>query len=342
MPPERAHHFTMSMLSFLTNIPFSLNLLKKMLGDWSNGKQSKHIAGIRFSNIVGLAAGFDKDAKYLKVWKKLGFGFVEIGTVTPKPQDGNPKPRLFRLVKDHAIINRMGFNNSGLDAVKQRLKKRPKGLVVGGNIGKNKITENQFAANDYLLCFDTLYDYVDYFVINVSSPNTPGLRDLQSITELEHIVAPILKTRELLKKQGKFHVPVFVKFAPDITDEQLAEIIQFVNNTTLEGIVLTNTTISRDNLLTPINEVETIGAGGLSGKPLFEKSTDILAKARTMLNKDKLIIGVGGIFTGKDALKKIQAGADLIQIYTGFVYKGPALIGEILKEINNTEKNTVN
>ncbi|MCK9480367.1 MAG: quinone-dependent dihydroorotate dehydrogenase [Bacteroidia bacterium] len=335
MQAERAHHFTMSLLAFLTKVPFGLSIVKKSLGNWSTGKQPKLIAGIEFPNIVGLAAGFDKDAKYLNVWQALGFGFVEVGTVTPKPQDGNPKPRLFRLVKDAAIINRMGFNNSGLNVIKERLKKRPKGLVVGGNIGKNKITENQFAVNDYQLCFDALYDYVDYFVINVSSPNTPGLRDLQSTNELGHIVTPLLHTRELLKKQGKLHVPVFVKFAPDLTDEQLADVIHFVNQTSLEGVVLTNTTIGRTDLKTSKEELETIGVGGLSGKPLFEKSTKLLAQARQMLNEEKIIIGVGGIFSGKDALAKLNAGAELIQIYTGFVYQGPALIGDILKELQN-------
>ncbi len=310
------------------------------MGHLTNGVQSKRILGIEFPNIVGLAAGFDKDARYLKVWKKLGFGFVEVGTVTPKPQNGNPKPRLFRLVKDHALINRMGFNNQGVEAMKTRLKNRPQGLVVGGNIGKNKLTDNQFAANDYLICFEALYNYVDYFVINVSSPNTPGLRDLQSTNELEQIVTPILKARKDLDKQGKIHVPVLIKFAPDISDQQLTEIIHYINNTTVEGVVLTNTTISRTGLNTDTNEIESMGAGGLSGKPVFEKSTEILAKARQMLAQDKVIMGVGGIFSGKDALKKIEAGADLVQIYTGFVYKGPALIGDILKEIRDSSTKT--
>jgi len=328
---EQAHHFTMKLLSFGVNIPGFGFFIRFMSGIRSHKKDRVELAGLVFPNRVGLAAGFDKDAAYLKVWKALGFGHVEIGTITPKAQEGNPKPRVFRLPADMALINRMGFNNKGLDAAIQHLKKRPKGLIVGGNIGKNKITPNESAALDYQICFEGLYPYVDYFTINVSSPNTPGLRDLQSIAELELLVAPILILRKKFVAEGALHKPVFVKFAPDLSAEQMIEIIRFVNQTELEGVVLTNTTLSREGLLTPAHAIENIGNGGLSGMPLLSKSTEILGLARKSLLPHKHIIGVGGIFSGKDAVLKHKAGADLVQVYTGFIYKGPSLIGKILQ-----------
>ena len=331
LSPENAHHFTMVFLQFLTHIPGAFWLIRAFSGISNKGQTPIHLAGLTFPNPIGLAAGFDKDAKYLKVWKALGFGHVEIGTVTPLPQSGNPTPRLFRLPMDMALINRMGFNNEGAQAVVNRLKKRPEGLIVGGNIGKNKVTPNEEAALDYEKCFRALYSYVDYFCINVSSPNTPGLRDLQSIKELELIVNPILRVREELYKTAQRTVPICVKFAPDLTHEQLLEIIQFVNETSLDGIVLTNTTISREGLKTPTDIVSSIGPGGLSGMPLSKHSTEVLAKAKEMLHPSKFAIGVGGIYHGNDALAKKQAGANLVQIYSGFVYKGPALIGSVMK-----------
>jgi dihydroorotate dehydrogenase len=331
LSPENAHHFTMKILSFMLKIPRMYALLRMFNGIKNKPKHNVVLAGISFPNPVGLAAGFDKNAKYLHVWKALGFGSVEIGTITPKAQDGNPQPRLFRLPSDMALINRLGFNNEGLDAAVSKLKKRPQGLIVGGNIGKNKVTPNDKAADDYMICFEALYDLVDYFTINVSSPNTPGLRDLQSIKELELIVKPILEKRKKFVASGKNSVPVFVKFAPDLESEQLTEIMGYVNSTDLEGVVLTNTTLDRSGLKTSKKELDAIGAGGLSGMPLTSKSTQILEQARQLLVPQKAIIGVGGIFNGKDAMAKKEAGASLIQVYTGFVYKGPGLIGSILK-----------
>lgn len=328
---EQAHHITMNMLSLLIKIPGFGLCLRLLSGISLSKKDTIQIAGIHFPNKIGLAAGFDKDANYLRVWKALGFGHVEVGTLTPLAQEGNPKPKVFRLPADMALINRMGFNNQGVQAAIINLKKRPKGLIVGGNIGKNKVTENEKAALDYRICFESLYPYVDYFTINVSSPNTPGLRDLQSISELELLVEPILQLRKGYVEKGQTHKPVFVKFAPDLSSEQLAEIIGYINKTNIEGIVLTNTTLSREGLTTSTAKIEHIGNGGLSGMPLLAKSTEILASARKLLHSDKYIIGVGGIFSGKDAMLKQKAGADLVQIYTGFIYKGPALIGRILK-----------
>jgi len=295
----------------------------------SDSRLEKTVFGISFPNPVGLAAGFDKDAKMFEDLAYCGFGFIEIGTLTPKGQPGNPQPRLFRLKEDNAIINRMGFNNEGVDAAVERLKKRKTKTIIGGNIGKNKVTENEDALNDYILNFNALFDYVDYFVVNVSSPNTPGLRDLQEKEPLKHLLFSLMQVNNLKTTQK----PILLKIAPDLTDSQLDDIIEIVNETKIAGVIATNTTISREGLKTDKSLVEEIGAGGLSGKPVRERSTEVIRYLATKSNKSFPIIGVGGIHSEQDALEKLDAGADLIQLYTGFIYEGPALVKRINKAI---------
>ncbi len=285
----------------------------------------REILGLKFKNPVGLAAGFDKNARLVDEFACFGFGFIEIGTLTPKEQPGNPMPRLFRLPQDKALINRMGFNNEGVEAAVIRLKKRKSQVLIGGNIGKNKITPNELASNDYKTCFETLYPYVDYFVVNVSSPNTPGLRDLQEKVPLKKILTDV-KTLNLATENPK---PIFLKIAPDLTTSQLDDVIEILLATDTRGVIATNTTISRDGLLTDIAEITKIGAGGLSGKPLRERSTEVISYLRDKLGPDYAIMGVGGIMSPEDAIEKIKAGADLIQIYTGFVYEGPGFVKKI-------------
>jgi len=287
---------------------------------------------LKFKNPVGLAAGFDKNAEYIADMTNLGFGFIEIGTVTPKPQPGNDKPRMFRLVPDEALINRMGFNNQGADVAATRLKnlKDRKGLLIGGNIGKNKVTPNEEAVNDYIYCFNALFDYVDYFVVNVSSPNTPGLRDLQEKEPLKHILNT-LQSLNIAKSAPK---PILLKIAPDLTDSQLDDIVEIVLETQIAGVIATNTTISREGLQSQqelINE-----AGGVSGRPLTKRSTEVIRYLSEKSNKAFPIIGVGGIHSAKDAIEKLDAGASLIQVYTGFIYEGPGLIAKICKGILQT------
>jgi dihydroorotate dehydrogenase len=280
---------------------------------------------------VGLAAGFDKDAELIDIMDDLGFGFMEIGTLTPKPQPGNPKPRLFRLVRDQALINRMGFNNTGVKAAIPRLKRRRSGLVIGGNIGKNKHTPNENAASDYIDCLNALYDHVDYFVINISSPNTPELRNLQSKKPLQDLLIALQK--EIGAKSVK--KPLLLKIAPDLSDKELRDIVQIVNMLKLDGIVATNTTVSRSGLTTERSKIESIGQGGLSGLPLKQQSTEIIRFLRHNLDDEIPIIGVGGIMSVEDALEKMEAGASLLQIYTGFIYEGPAIIKKINKALVN-------
>jgi dihydroorotate dehydrogenase len=287
--------------------------------------------GLTFYNPIGLAAGFDKNAKYLSELSSLGFGFIEIGTVTPLPQNGNDKPRLFRLPKDECIINRMGFNNDGLDVIKERLANRPKDLIIGGNIGKNKITPNENAKDDYLKCFVGLYVLVDYFVVNVSSPNTPNLRELQDKKPLSEILLALMEERKNFIDKGNIQKPILLKIAPDLTQSQLDDVIEIVQSTRIDGLVATNTTISRDNLLTDKTEVTQMGAGGLSGKILSQRSTEIVAYIKEKSNNKIPIIGVGGIHSAETAKEKIDAGAGLIQLYTGFIYGGPALIVQLAK-----------
>ena len=329
MSAESAHHFSLNSLRIFCKIPF----FRKILSSIYVVKNEYEFLGIRFKNRVGLAAGFDKNAKYLSELSVLGFGFIEIGTVTPKPQTGNDKPRLFRLIKDESIINRMGFNNDGLDVIAKRLLTRPIDLVVGGNIGKNKITPNEEAVNDYKICFDKLYDVVDYFVVNVSSPNTPNLRELQDKKPLGEILTALMVMRKSFISNGKICKPILLKIAPDLSNEQLNDVIEIVNESGIDGIVATNTTTSRERLLTNKQQVESIGAGGLSGKILSQRATEVIAYIHQKSNGSIPIIGVGGIHSAETAQEKINAGASLLQLYSGFIYGGPQLIKNIAKSI---------
>lgn len=321
--PEKAHYLAMDLLNFYLKIPFICRFVKSPI----NNNTPWVYNGLEFPNKVGIAAGFDKNAKYLRALRALGFGHVEIGTVTPLAQDGNPLPRLFRLKKDGAIINRMGFNNDGLDAVVERLKNRPSNLIIGGNIGKNKITPNEKAADDYLKCFVALYDHVDYFTVNVSSPNTPGLRALQGKAELLQILNALIEERNHRGDKKS----IFLKITADLEDEQLIDAVEVVNETAIDGIVVSNTTIDRNQLTTSKADVEAIGAGGVSGAPLKEKAQRACKVVKQNLNEGKVLIGVGGLMTGQDAEERLKAGADLVQIYTGFIYNGPNLIQSIKK-----------
>jgi len=328
--PESIHHFTFRTLHLAGKIP-GLNSLLANIFTIKDSRLERTILGLHFSNPVGLAAGFDKDAKLIDGLASFGFGSIEIGTLTPKGQPGNDKPRLFRLPEDNALINRMGFNNQGVLAAVERLKKgEGKGkVVVGGNIGKNKVTPNEQALDDYKTCFEALYPYVDYFVVNVSSPNTPNLRELQEKGPLKNLLAGV-KALSLAKVKPK---PVLLKIAPDLNENQLTDIVEILRETKTDGVIATNTTISRERLITNKNEIEAIGAGGLSGKPLKDRSTEVISFLRSKLGKDYPIIGVGGILTPEDAVEKIKAGADLIQVYTGFIYEGPGFVKRICKAI---------
>jgi len=291
-----------------------------------HSKLERTLFGIRFPNPVGLAAGFDKDAKIYSELSNFGFGFVEIGTLTPKPQAGNPKRRLFRLKKDRGIINRMGFNNEGVDKAVMRLKKN-RGIIIGGNIGKNKVTPNDRATDDYVICFEKLFPYVDYFVVNVSSPNTPNLRDLQEKKPL----TKLLNTLQEYNHKKEAPKPILLKIAPDLTNPQLLDIISIVEDTKISGVIATNTTLRRDELASdPSISAET---GGLSGKPLTNRSTEVIRFLDTQSNSSFPIIGVGGIHTPEDAIEKLEAGASLVQLYTGFVYEGPLAVKRILEAL---------
>ncbi len=328
MSAEKAHYVTLNTLNILLKIPGAKWILTLL---FKSNSQPTEVFGIQFPNKVGLAAGFDKNAKYLQVMKTLGFGHVEIGTVTPLAQAGNDQPRLFRLVKDQAIINRMGFNNDGADTIVERLKNRPKNLIVGGNIGKNKITPNDEAINDYKICFNKLYPYVDYFTVNVSSPNTPGLRELQDKKPLMEILNSLVEIRKAKVNNNEKSLPILLKIAPDLTIEQLDDIVSLTLETKIDGIVATNTTISREGLKTSVEEIAKIGMGGLSGKPVKEKSDEVLAYLNQKFEGKVPLIGVGGIFNQQDAKDKFNNGAKLVQLYSGFIYQGPSLIKEINK-----------
>lgn len=321
--PEKVHYFTFSIIRFLNKIP-GFSGLFQALYEVKDARLEREVFGIKFKNPVGLAAGFDKDAKLYQELSNFGFGFIEIGTLTPVGQEGNPKKRLFRLKEDNAIINRMGFNNGGVKEAVERLKKN-KGVLIGGNIGKNKVTPNEEAVKDYEICFEALFPYVDYFVVNVSSPNTPNLRELQEKEPLKKL----LQTLENNKLQTTNHKPILLKIAPDLTDEQLLDIIDIVNETKIAGVIATNTTISREGLQSE-NKSE---MGGLSGKPLTKRSTEVIRFLSEKSNKSFPIIGVGGIHTAEDAIEKLNAGASLVQLYTGFIYEGPALVKAINKKI---------
>ncbi|MDY8137816.1 quinone-dependent dihydroorotate dehydrogenase [Aquimarina sp. 2201CG5-10] len=323
--PEGVHHFTFKMIRTLSRIPLVPSIFRSVY-QVKNAQLEREIFGLKFKNPVGLAAGFDKDAKLFNELSDFGFGFIEIGTLTPKPQDGNPKKRLFRLRSDSAIINRMGFNNGGVEEAVKRLKKN-KGVLIGGNIGKNKVTPNEEAVEDYKICFDALFDYVDYFVVNVSSPNTPNLRALQDKEPLTEL----LNTLQLKNQEKPVQKPVLLKIAPDLTDEQLLDIIDIVKDTKIAGVIATNTTISRKGLKAPLTLANE--TGGLSGKPLTQRSTEVIRFLSEKSNNAFPIIGVGGIHSVEDAVEKLKAGASLIQLYTGFIYEGPALIKKINKAV---------
>lgn len=342
---EKVHYFAMNTLKVLCSVGFIRNIIASLFRAKNN--QPYSLFNIQFPNKVGLAAGFDKNARYLRELEALGFGFVEIGTVTPKPQDGNEKPRLFRLPKDKAIINRMGFNNDGVKVVKERLKEwqrkyevRSKKyddnsrltfhhsrLIIGGNIGKNKITPNEDAWKDYEICFNELYEYVDYFVVNVSSPNTPGLRELQEKESLRKILTHL----QTIRSQKTNYKPILLKIAPDLTDEHLNDVIDLSTEIQLDGLVATNTTISREGLTTDNSRLSAIGAGGLSGLPVKKRSTEVVQYIHNKTKGSIPIIASGGIFTAADANEKLNAGASLVQVWTGFIYQGPAVAKKICK-----------
>jgi dihydroorotate dehydrogenase len=321
--PEKVHYFTFSLIRLVSKIP-GIPFLIRLIYDVNDKRLETEVFGLKFKNPVGLAAGFDKDATLYKELSSFGFGFIEIGTLTPKGQEGNPKKRAFRLIEDSAIINRMGFNNGGVQLAIEKLKNN-KDVLIGGNIGKNKVTPNENAVDDYLICFDALYDYVDYFVVNVSSPNTPNLRELQEKEPLTKLLQT-LQNQNLAKPKPK---PILLKIAPDLTDSQLLDIIDIVKETKIAGVIATNTTLSREGLHSE-NKTET---GGMSGKPLKNRSTEVIRFLSEKSNKAFPIIGVGGIHSAEDAIEKLEAGACLIQLYTGFIYEGPALVKAINKKI---------
>lgn len=345
-PAESVHYFSMNVLKLLCKAPFVKKWIAAMFNR-PNLKYQKQVFGLHFRNSIGLAAGFDKNAKYLAELECLGFGFIEVGTVTPLPQAGNNKPRLFRLPKDKALINRMGFNNDGVKAVADRLKawkeQEPGSgraganpvltsnsrLIIGGNIGKNKLTPNKEAWKDYEICFKELFEYVDYFVVNVSSPNTPGLRELQEKDSLKKILSH-LQTINALQTKAK---PILLKIAPDLSREQLDDVIALAVEINLDGLVAANTTIGRTGLKTSDTALQAIGSGGLSGKPVQQKATEIVEYIHRKSDGSTLVIASGGIFNGSDALNKLNAGASLIQVWTGFIYEGPAIVKNILQQL---------
>jgi dihydroorotate dehydrogenase len=332
--PERAHHFTFNILASLFKIPGIASICRSIF-IVENSKLGVDVFGLHFKNRVGLAAGFDKDAKLYAQLSNFGFGFIEIGTVTPLAQPGNEQPRMFRLPQDEALLNRMGFNNEGAIAAAKRLKAQKANVIIGGNIGKNKNTANEDAASDYLKCFEALYEVVDYFVVNVSSPNTPNLRDLQDKEPLTKLLRELM----LLNKTKPKQKPVLLKIAPDLTNSQLDDIIEIVATTKIDGVIATNTTIDR-NLLNKEKEYAlTLGLGGLSGKPLAKRSTEVIKYLHQKSNAAFPIIGVGGIHSADDAIEKIKAGATLVQLYTGFIYEGPGLIKKINQRLLNEHLN---
>lgn len=321
--PEKVHYFSFSIIKIFSSIP-GVSWIIRLMYHVKHPLLEREVFGLKFPNPIGLAAGFDKNAILFKELSNFGFGFIEIGTLTPKGQEGNPKKRLFRLKEDQGIINRMGFNNAGVEDAVRRLKKNKK-VIIGGNIGKNKQTPNEEAVNDYIACFIALFDYVDYFVVNVSSPNTPNLRALQDKKPLTHL----LSTLKGLNQKKPLPKPILLKIAPDLSDDQLMDIIDIVTTVKIDGVIATNTTLNREGLRSPHKEE----VGGLSGKPLTQRSTEIIRFLVEKSNNAFPIIGVGGIHKPEDALEKLAAGAALVQLYTGFVYEGPATVKRINKAI---------
>ena len=348
-PAEGVHHFSMEALRLICSMGWLRRLVAWACGPEEGAPREKEarreeaarldLFGLRFRNPVGLGAGFDKNALYLRELDALGFGFVEIGTVTPKAQDGNPKPRLFRLPEDQGLINRMGFNNDGVAAVAARVRAwrssragRDSKLIVGGNIGKNKVTPNEQAWKDYELCFRALYEVVDYFVVNVSSPNTPGLRELQEKDSLRTILVNLQGVnRELAAQSGVRQRPLMLKIAPDLSSAQLDDVVDLAMEIGLDGLVATNTTVSRDGLLTAAERVAEIGAGGLSGAPVRELSTEVVRYCCARLGGRIPVIASGGVFTAADMREKFGAGAVLAQVWTGFIYEGPFVVRRVCR-----------
>lgn len=326
MPPERAHYFTAGLLNASSKTPILKQIIEQIYGLTDSRLETK-VMGLTFPNPIGLAAGFDKDARWIEAFELLGFGFIEIGTLTPLTQPGNPKPRLFRLEKDEALVNRMGFNNDGVDAALKRIKRTNSKTPLGGNIGKNKVTSQEDAPLDYLTSFSKLYNHVDYFTVNVSSPNTPGLRELQGKDELKKIFELLLNERS----KKSIYRPIALKIAPDLNQDQIKDIVDLVKETGIDSIIATNTTISRNGLLS--GESLANETGGLSGKPVRDSSTRVIRLIKEYSDGSIPIIGVGGIHSEEDARLKFEAGASLIQLYTGFIYEGPVLIKRIKKEL---------
>ena len=332
LEPEKAHAVAADSLQLLHKFVGLETFFHSRIVD---NRLNRNAFGLHFPNPVGMAAGFDKNATLVDELSALGFGFIEVGTVTPRPQPGNERPRLFRLEKDHGLINRMGFNNDGAVAIAARLAARKGTAVIGGNIGKNKDTPNDKAADDYLKCMEILYPHVDYFVVNVSSPNTPGLRDLQAKEPLRFLLSSVTAAAKSMSIQR----PVLLKIAPDLTVEMLDDVLEIVTATGVAGIVATNTTVLREGLRTPPEILNNIGAGGLSGRPVAARSTEIIREIKRKSLGKIPVIGVGGIFSAADALDKINAGASLVQVYTGFIYRGPSLLKEINKELLSVKEN---
>lgn len=332
VPPEMAHSITFRLIRWLFPVPGIRALI--LAKEPTEQNEAVHLWGLRFPNRVGLAAGFDKDAKLVQHWEDMGFGFIEIGTVTPKPQSGNERPRLFRLPLDEALINRMGFNNLGVDHAAVQLQKRKGPLIVGGNIGKNKSTPNEQAVEDYATCMRKLHPFVDFFTVNISSPNTPGLRALQEKEPLRDLLTSLTTENNSFDKKR----PILLKIAPDMSIPQVNDLLEVVLEVGLEGMIVSNTTLDRSGLRTDKRILDNIGAGGLSGKPLKEKSNQLIAYIYKKTQGNVPIIAVGGIMTAEDALEKLELGASLVQLYTGLVYKGPQLITEIRRAIKHKKK----
>ena len=326
--PETIHGFTFGCLKFFQKIRI-FNPLIRALYQKKDKKFEREVFGIKFPNPIGLAAGLDKDAEAIDILGFMGFGFIEVGTVTPVAQPGNPKPRLFRLIRNQGLINRMGFNNNGVEEMVKKIKQKYSKVIIGGNIGKNKVTPNELAVNDYLKDFNALHDYVDYIAINISSPNTPNLRELQNKEPLTQLLTAL--TNE--NKKYDVQKPILLKIAPDLTDGQLDDIVDIVRATGISGIIATNTTIERGGIDYSEEEIKAFGNGGMSGKPVKKRSTEVIRYLSKKTNGEIPIIGVGGIFDADDVREKLEAGASLVEIFTSFIYNGPACVKNILKKL---------
>jgi dihydroorotate dehydrogenase len=333
LEPEKAHYAAMNLLQTAWNTPGGRGTLRGLFEAEVPEWLGVDLLGLHFRHPLGLAAGFDKDARWIAPLGALGFSFIEVGTVTPRAQPGNPRPRIFRLPADQALINRLGFNNQGAEAAAARLKDRPEGLIIGGNIGRNKDTPNERATEDYRLAMRALHPVVDYFTVNVSSPNTPGLRELQDREPLTRL----LETLQHDNRNNPQPRPILLKIAPDLTEHQLDDIAGLIRDTRTDGLVCTNTTLSREGLVTPSAAVQAAGAGGLSGEPLRRRSNEVIAAMRAALGPGLPIIGVGGVRNAGHVREKLQAGANLVQVYTGFIYEGPGMVRSILRELSSAQ-----